>query len=82
MIDNEWSSSMLPGRREDVTSPISEGEWSTWGSCWFPCRGATGGCSGVVAADSQSRAASGLTRGGRQSIRPVGPKVCLGQILL
>jgi hypothetical protein len=36
----------------------------------------------AAAANSRSRAASRLTRGGRQPIGSVGPKGCLGQILL
>jgi hypothetical protein len=60
-------------------SPISEGERSMQGSSWFPCGGVTGGCSGAVAHGSRSRAACGLTLGGRQV---VGPKGCLGRIPL
>jgi hypothetical protein len=36
----------------------------------------------AVVADNRSRMTPWLTRGGRQSFGPVGPKVCLGRILL
>jgi hypothetical protein len=35
----------------------------------------------ATAANSHSQVMSGLTRGGRQSVKPVEPKGCLGQIL-
>jgi hypothetical protein len=36
----------------------------------------------AAAAGNRSRTTSGLTRGGRQPLRPVTPKCCLGRILL
>jgi hypothetical protein len=36
------------GKREKGATPISEGERSTWDDSWFPCVGATLGCSNVT----------------------------------
>jgi hypothetical protein len=74
----EFFNASIFGRREKGAVPVSEGERSMWGGSWFPCEGATGGCSGVAATDSQSRIASGLTQGGRQLVRLVGPTSYLG----
>jgi hypothetical protein len=78
----EFFNASILGTREKGAAPVSEGESSTWGDSWFPHGGATGGCSGVAATDSQSQIAFGLTQGGRQSVGLVGPIGCLGQILL
>jgi hypothetical protein len=78
----EFFNASISSRREEGVSPISEGERSTWGGCWFLHEGATGGCSSTVATNSWSRVASGLTQGGRQPVKSAGLKGCLGQILL
>jgi hypothetical protein len=56
----EFFNAFISGRREEGAAPVSEGERSTRGGSWSPCRGVTRGCSGMVA-DSQSRTATGLT---------------------
>jgi hypothetical protein len=49
----EFFNASVSGRREEGAMPISEVERSTLGGSWFPCRGATGECSGAAASGGQ-----------------------------
>jgi hypothetical protein len=75
----EFFNAFVSGRREEGVTPVSNGERST------RCGTAPGSRAERrqedAAASSRSRAAYGLTRGGRQSVKPVGAKDCLDQIL-
>jgi hypothetical protein len=86
-INDKWSYSILlfHGKKRKGQHSFRKGKRAcetTLGSCaeGRPEDASTRRC--AAAADSKSRATSGLTRGGRQLIGPLGSKDFLGQILL